>query len=567
MSIISRWWMADVLGIIFMTPIILVWYKPTHVHFFNKRVWEHGVLLSMTFLVAQNVFLDGSLINFQFIKHDVVWVMPFIIWAGLRASVRVTSLVLLMILSFAMWGAHLGIGSFAQVMDKYALVNFWMFGMVLTSGGMTLSIMTASTLKTSEQQRRLFETVSASMDEIYMFSAKTFQYFFVNRGALNNLGFSRQELMQKTPLDLMPNYTTDSLELLLLPLKSKQLIELTFQAQHQPKVGKDYPVEVHLQLFDDNEEPYFLAIVHDITQRKQAEEKLQLSARVFSHAHEGIMITDAENNIIDVNPVFSEITGFSREELIGKNPSVLSSGKHTDEFYKEMWQLIIKQGFWKGEVWNRKKNGELFVELNTISAIYDEKGHIQNYIGLFFDITQNKLQQQALELMANYDVLTKLPNRTLFADRFNQAIARCKRDKTILAIGFLDLDGFKQVNDTYGHAAGDLVLVEVAERIKTVLREEDTVSRLGGDEFGLLLSELESLQHCEQVMTRIHQAISGAYVVTGQTVSIGASSGVTLYPQDNTDPDTLLRHADQAMYQAKLMGKNRFHFFALQDRQ
>lgn len=304
-----------------------------------------------------------------------------------------------------------------------------------------------------------------------------------------------------------------------------------------------------------------LALTRDVTERKQAEEHLRLAARVFSEAHEGILITDADATIIDVNPTFCEITGYGREEIIGQNPRILNSGKQSAEFYLDMWKSLRETRHWQGEIWNRKKDGELYAELLTVSALCDEEGSANYYVGLFSDITQAKQQQQLLELMAHYDPLTRLPNRILFADRLNQAIARSKREKTLLAICFLDLDGFKPVNDQFGHDAGDQVLVEVAERIKRNIREDDSVSRHGGDEFVLLLGDIHANEQCEQAIARLHEAIAQPYLIEGQAVTIGASSGITLYPLDDADPDTLLRHADHAMYQAKLAGKNRYHMF------
>jgi diguanylate cyclase (GGDEF)-like protein/PAS domain S-box-containing protein len=304
-----------------------------------------------------------------------------------------------------------------------------------------------------------------------------------------------------------------------------------------------------------------LGLTRDITDRKHAEEKLRLSARLFDETHEGITITNADGIIIDVNPTFTKITGYTREEAIGNKPSMLKSGRQTPEFFAAMWKSLVEEGHWKGEIWNRKKNGVIYAELLTISALRDEQGTTVNYVGLFSDITQIKQQQQTLEQMAHYDALTQLPNRVLFADRFNQAIARARRDKTQLAVCYIDLDGFKQINDSFGHEAGDFLLVEVADRIKRALREEDTVSRLGGDEFALLLGDITSLEQCEQAIDRIHQSIAEPYMINGYTAAIAASSGVTMYPQDDSDPDTLLRHADQAMYQAKLQGRNCFYFF------
>lgn len=304
-----------------------------------------------------------------------------------------------------------------------------------------------------------------------------------------------------------------------------------------------------------------LGLTRDITERKQAEEHLKLAARVFSDAHEGILITDASATIIDVNPTFCEITGYSREEVIGRNPSMLQSGKYGPEFYREMWQALREAQHWQGELWNRKKSGELFAEWLTVSALGDADGNVTHYIGLFSDVTQTKQQQQLLELFAHYDPLTRLPNRILFADRLNQAIAHSKRDRSMLAICFLDLDGFKPVNDQFGHDVGDRVLVEVADRIKNAIREEDSVSRHGGDEFTLLLGDVDSIEECEQAIMRIHRAIAQPYLIGDQPISVGASSGFTVFPLDDADADALLRHADHAMYQAKLAGKNRCQLF------
>ncbi|MGR9054100.1 MAG: diguanylate cyclase domain-containing protein, partial [Gammaproteobacteria bacterium] len=338
---------------------------------------------------------------------------------------------------------------------------------------------------------------------------------------------------------------------------------LTLEYGIQGLNGTRRIMETHAVPFEDSATGNFavLSVTRDITQRKRDQEKLKLAARVFSEAREGITITDADGIIVDVNPTFCEITGYMRNEAIGRSSNILKSDKQSPEFYTAMWKSLTEKGHWQGEIWNRKKNGELFAELLTISALRDTNGKIINYIGLFSDITQSKHQQQALELMAHYDPLTQLPNRVLFADRFTQAIAHSKRSGTMLAICYIDLDGFKQINDILGHEAGDQLLIKVAGRIKSQLREEDTVSRLGGDEFALLFEDLESAEQCKEVLNRIHQRMTEPFVIDGETISIAASSGVTLYPQDKEPPDILLRHADQAMYQAKLEGRNRYRLY------
>ncbi|HEY8219146.1 MAG TPA: EAL domain-containing protein, partial [Methylobacter sp.] len=306
----------------------------------------------------------------------------------------------------------------------------------------------------------------------------------------------------------------------------------------------------------------------EICKRKKVEEEQRMAASVFESTQEGILITDAKRNIIDMNPAFSIITGYSRDEVLGKKPSLLKSGLHDTSFYENMWQAIDCQGYWRGEVWNRKKGGEIFAEWLTISAVADQQGKITHYIGTSSDITQLKAQERKLELMAHYDPLTGVPNRILFADHMHLAFAQTKRDNCLMAVGYLDLDGFKPVNDRLGHEAGDQLLIEIALRIKNALREGDTIARLGGDEFVFLLLGLHKVEDCEATLHRLLEVIRSPVILKNQTVSVSASIGISIFPEDNTDPDTLLRHADQAMYQAKQEGKNCFHIYNLElDRQ
>jgi diguanylate cyclase (GGDEF)-like protein/hemerythrin-like metal-binding protein/PAS domain S-box-containing protein len=304
-----------------------------------------------------------------------------------------------------------------------------------------------------------------------------------------------------------------------------------------------------------------VGLAMDITERKQSEQKLQLAASVFTHAREGITITDAAGTIVDVNDTFTRITGYSREEALGQNPRMLSSGRQSPEFYAAMWKALADKGHWHGEVWNRRKNGELYAEMLTISAVRDSDGTTQHYVALFSDITLLKGHAQELERIANFDVLTQLPNRVLLTDRLQQAVLQCQRRKNSMAVVFLDLDGFKAVNDAHGHSAGDDLLITLSQRIKAAMREGDTLARVGGDEFVALLVDLDQVNDCEVILARMLQAASDPVSIGEAEVRVSASMGVTLYPQDGADSDILLRHADQAMYTAKQAGKNRYHLF------
>jgi diguanylate cyclase (GGDEF)-like protein/PAS domain S-box-containing protein len=308
-----------------------------------------------------------------------------------------------------------------------------------------------------------------------------------------------------------------------------------------------------------------LEVFVDITERKRAQEKLQLSASVFTHSREGITITDVDGTILDVNDAFVRITGYSREEAVGQNPRIRHSGRQSADFYIAMWKSLNETGQWSGEIWNRRKNGEVYPELLTISAVRDPEGKTLHYVALFTDITPMKAHQTQLEHIAHFDTLTSLPNRVLLADRLQQAMAQSQRRGRSIAVAYLDLDGFKAVNDKHGHDVGDGLLVVLAQRMKAALRDGDTLARIGGDEFVAVLVDLVRQQDFEPVLARLLEAAADPVVSTvaqGDVVlQVSASMGVTLFPQDGVDADVLLRHADQAMYAAKEAGKNRYHIF------
>ncbi len=322
-------------------------------------------------------------------------------------------------------------------------------------------------------------------------------------------------------------------------------------------------------LFDfDGKVVGLFGISRDITDQKQNEAKLELAASVFSNSREGILITNLDGVIIDVNEAFSDITGYAHDEVIGKNPRILNSGRQSKAYYLAMWQSLTTKGHWYGEVWNRRKTGEVYAEMLTISTVHNAQGLALHYVALFSDITMTKKHEQQLEHIAHYDTLTSLPNRVLLADRLSQSMAQAQRHGRKLAVVFLDLDGFKAVNDTHGHDAGDLLLTTLANRMKHALREGDTLARIGGDEFVAVLVDLLHTDESLPILKRLLGAAAEPIQLGDFRLQVSASLGVTFYPQDSEmDADQLQRQADQAMYQAKVSGKNRYHFFdAEQDR-
>ena len=315
-----------------------------------------------------------------------------------------------------------------------------------------------------------------------------------------------------------------------------------------------------------------VGVVTDITERKKSEETVRLAAKVFQHALEGIMITALDGSIIEVNDAFTEITGYSRDEALGQNPRLLKSGRHSKEHYQQMWRDLAQKGVWVGENWNRRKNGEIYPQIQKVSTVRDEQGRALHYVSLFSDITAAKNHEQELERIARYDSLTKLPNRALLGERLEQALNQTRRRGQHLAVVFIDLDGFKAVNDTHGHEAGDHLLITLAERMKGALRDGDILARLGGDEFVAVLLDLADVDASAPMLNRLLEAAARPFQFGEARLQVSASLGVTFYPQaqdqaQELEPDQLLRQADQAMYQAKQSGKNRFYVFdAEQDR-
>jgi diguanylate cyclase (GGDEF)-like protein/PAS domain S-box-containing protein len=305
----------------------------------------------------------------------------------------------------------------------------------------------------------------------------------------------------------------------------------------------------------------------DITQAKADEERLRLAASVFTHAREGIMITGADGAILEVNDTFSRITGYSREEVLGRKPQMLSSGRQEPEFFAEMWRAINESGQWSGEIWNRRKNGEIFAAVETINTVFDAAGKAKCYVAMLSDITPMKEQERKMAHAAHYDALTGLPNRVLLAERLREAMAQTQHEQ-MLAVAYMDLDDFKSVNDRYGRETGDTLLAAVANRMKLVLREGDTLARLGGDEFVAVMRNLEGTEDSILPLNRLLRAAGEPAQVGDLDLQVSATGGLALYPQsEDVDADQLLRQADRAMCQAKLGGRNRFHIFdSRQDR-
>lgn len=335
-----------------------------------------------------------------------------------------------------------------------------------------------------------------------------------------------------------------------------------FECDYQDHEGNISHFESHVgPIIEKGKTSALLVCARDISMRKRIENELRLAATAFKNTAESVVITDENNIIISVNRAFTQITGYSRDEALGKNPNILKSDRHDDTFYAELWSSLNTTGHWRGEVWDRRKNGELFPAWQTLSVVKDKQGNIVNYVSVMADISSFKQSQAELDFLAYHDPLTELPNRILLKDRLEHAIKITHKDKQKLAVLFLDLDRFKNVNDSLGHPIGDTLLQLTAKRITSLVRAEDTVARLGGDEFVIIMEQIHEAQDAASLAQKLIAGFQQPFTVENHELHLSISLGICIYPTDGEDCDTLIKHADAAMYQAKKEGRNDYQFY------
>ncbi|CAA7616943.1 PAS domain S-box/diguanylate cyclase (GGDEF) domain-containing protein (modular protein) [Candidatus Terasakiella magnetica] len=335
-----------------------------------------------------------------------------------------------------------------------------------------------------------------------------------------------------------------------------------YEKEYLHASGRPVPVSLNGVLVKGGSgEPYLWSTIEDISARKQAEEATQQAASVFHNTAEAIVITDPQARILSVNPAFTQITGYSADDAIGRSPAILKSDRHGPVFYKEMWASLLETGQWQGQIWNRRKDGQAYLAWQTISSVTDDKGQVVRFVSVSSDVTELHLKDEQIRHQAYHDALTGLPNRLLLQDRLGHAIEVARRERERVAVMFIDLDRFKVVNDSLGHKAGDTLLVEAAKRLQERLRKSDTIARLGGDEFVVVLSFFETLGEVAEVAESIIGRFQQPIPLLGHDMHVTASVGVALFPRDGSDVDTLMMNADTAMYRAKEAGRSTFRFF------
>ena len=423
-----------------------------------------------------------------------------------------------------------------------------------------------SSEKALRQSEQRFQDFSRSTADWFWEMDSNLRFSYISENYENSYGLNPERILGKTRPEFLsldnlnhPALLSNHVEMLEQHLPFR---DFEYRARNDDGQITWFSISGIPTFSEDGAFSGYRGIGRNVTDRKNAEVKLQLAASVFNYAHEGIMITDTKGSIIDVNDAFCRVTGYGRDQILGMNPRFLKSGRHGKEFFAAMWRGLVEYGHWQSEVWNRKKDGEEFVVQQTVSVVNDAQGEPMHYVSLFSDITTLKAHERQLEDIAHYDALTRLPNRILLADRLSHAIAQAKRHRVQLAVAYLDLDGFKAVNDQYGHSVGDQLLVTVANRMRGALRDNDTFARLGGDEFVAVITDLTKVGDCTRSLSGLLAAAAQPVHVGEMELRVSASIGVTFYPQKvEVDADQLLRQADQAMYQAKLAGRSRYHFF------
>lgn len=399
--------------------------------------------------------------------------------------------------------------------------------------------------------------IQATGEGYWVVNARDARIIDVNDNFCEMVGYAREELLSMRISDLEVNESPED-----TAKHIRKVMETghdLFETRHRHKDGRLLEFEISVSYADIRGGVIFV-FVRDISERKRQEAELRLSALVLNKSSASIMVTDNNNRLVSVNPAFTQITGYEPSEALGRNPNMLSSGRQSKAFYQSMWRTLMETGHWEGEWWNRRKDGVEYAEQVNMNVLRNPDGSVYRFVKIALDITDKKRLDDQVWHLANYDAITNLPNRRLFLDRLGQEIKKSHRSGESLALFFVDLDRFKEVNDEFGHDVGDLLLVEAARRISRCIRNTDIVARQGGDEFIVLLTSLTETSQVETVAKNITELLAQPFHLAEIEASITASIGIAFYPHDAANEKTLIKKADQAMYVAKSKGRNCFSY-------
>lgn len=548
---VLHWWMGDALGLVLIAPFLLLFNVKVFLHLIQTQYVETLSLLLLTLLISLLVLTDFNLNKLNDFKGTYLLAIP-LIWSIIRFGHVMTALITFLYFVIGIWGMLIHQGSFVDAQSQANLMLFWVYFMALALTSQTFAYIVS-------QRNTLFQAINKCQTEIYVFCEGNMQFQFANRAALDNLGLSLSEVLKLTPLSFKSLYTKEQFQELLAPLANNETASINFETLHKRSNGSQYPVEVSIQRIEHYSRKCYLASVIDISSRIEKEQHRILGNHVCDISPQAIMIVDKQRQIIRVNASFSNMTGYQADEVLGKDPQILSSGRHDDQFYNALWAEVQTKGHWQGEIYQRHKNGQLFLQDLTINVLRDPNGEIENSIVMFTDITLEREETLHLKHLAEHDLLTGLPNRALLEQEFLFAKASAKRNGHKLGLLFIDLNDFKLINDTYGHTYGDEVLHVIAERMQNGIREMDIVSRIGGDEFIVLVTNIEIHGVCDMLIDKLKYVISKPIVVNDITLQLSASIGVAKYPEHGNTLDSLLSISDSVMYEDKKTMKSHLH--------
>ena len=583
--------LADCLGGVLITPLILVWAaKAGHRAASLWQLMGLALFFVAALLVGQVIFLDWLHEDLGGINRGY-WMYLFITLAAFVLGQRGVQLVLVAAFVQALWGASLHKGFFGGDIAQTGLLNLWCYSIILSIVGMGTATLlrqrdgaaqglketigrvrqanveleaTASALRESQRQlgeeaRRFEMLLRTATDGIHVLDGAG-NLVIASDSFYDMLGYGHDR-----PASLNIAVWDSQVSPTQLREKIAAYIRMpgVHFTKHNCRDGRVIDVEIHCRGITLDGRDYLYASSRDITERKKTEESLRLAAMVFQASSEAMAVTDPDGTIITVNPAFTQVTGYALAEVIGKNTRILSSGRHDAQFYGDLWQALLTTGRWQGEIWNRRKDGEIYPEWLTINTIFNPDGTPYRRVAMFADITEQKKTQEIIWHQANFDALTGLPNRRLIRDRLDQEIKKAKRRNQHVAFMFIDLDHFKAVNDTLGHEKGDLLLQEVSHRLKSCVRDTDSICRFGGDEFTVVIGEIDDSSSIDRVAAQILERLSESYHLGEDVAYISASIGITIYPDDADNYDDMLKNADQAMYESKKYGRNCFSYFKI----
>jgi diguanylate cyclase (GGDEF)-like protein/PAS domain S-box-containing protein len=555
-----KWWQGDMLGIALVCPLVLVWRKLPSGWLSRERRFEVLGGFFLAWFVGQIVFLGWFADTFgSSVKGIVMFV--FVVWSALRCGRHGTLLVIAMVAVQAFVGLHLGREHFDGNAFQDEVTALWLYMLELAVVGMSLALAIGERVQ-AESVLRLYASVFEHGGEGIMIGDADNNIVAVNPAFTRISGYGLAEVLGKNPRMFAPDAAgAQACDALFADLRTLDHWQGEVAERH--KDGHVYPKWMSVSVLRNGEGRIasHITIFSDITERKRTEEEVRLAALVYQTSSEAMMVTDADNTIITVNPAFTEVTGYAPEDIIGKTPRVLSSGRHDRAFFDAMWQAIDRTGKWQGEIWDRHKDGDIYPFWLTINSTNSTDSQALRRVALFYDMTEKKKAEELIWRQANFDALTGLPNRQMFMDRLDQELKKSHRTGLPLALMLLDLDRFKEINDTLGHDMGDRLLKDAASRLTHCVRESDTVARLGGDEFMIILADLDEAGSVERIAQDILHKLATPFYLAGDVAYVTASIGITVFPQDAADADTLIKNADQSMYAAKGQGRNRCSYF------